>query len=306
MRVMSDLRCWMVFGIIVSAGAISGTLSVAEDVSPRLARVNKHSISQRDIDLELLVSGAREATDAERKAALERVIDRTLVVDFVATKGADPLAEDVENLVQSVRRGIEGGGETVEAVLGKLKLTEDDVRQVARASVSWKAFVRRTVTELQIREHFEQHREEFDGTRVRIRQIVRTIPPAGSPAEWDEAEKLLTDLRSHIEAGQVEFVAAATAHSHSPNAKSGGDVGFIRFRGDVPAAVATAAFALPVGETSRPIRSSVGVHLVQVMERQPGDLSLEDTRPSILNELGEQLWVKTVQELRKKARIKLE
>jgi len=202
-----------------------------------------------------------------------------------------------------VRTGIEGGGETVEAVLGKLNLTEEDVRHFARSSVSWKAYVRRTVTGPEIREHFEQHRERFDGTRVRIRQIVRTIPSRETPTEWVEAEKLLADLRSQIESGKIEFAAAAMAQSQSPAAKSGGDLGFIRYQGDVPAPVAAAAFALPVGETSQPLRSSVGVHLVQVTERQPGDLSLEDVRPFILQELGQQLWVKTVKTLRQKAKI---
>jgi len=303
MRFLMDLRCWLVVGSMALAAVISDSTSVAEDASPRLATVNKHAISQRDIDLELLVSGVREATEGEREAALERVIDRTLVADFIATKGADPLAEDVEERVLYVRTGIEGGGETVEAVLGKLNLTEEDVRHFARSSVSWKAYVRRTVTGPEIREHFEQHRERFDGTRVRIRQIVRTIPSRETPTEWVEAEKLLADLRSQIESGKIEFAAAAMAQSQSPAAKSGGDLGFIRYQGDVPAPVAAAAFALPVGETSQPLRSSVGVHLVQVTERQPGDLSLEDVRPFILQELGQQLWVKTVKTLRQKAKI---
>ena len=72
---------------------------------------------------------------------------------------------------------------------------------------------------------------------------------------------------------------------------------------DVPAPVSAAAFALKPGELSAPIRSTLGVHLVQVTARQPGELSLEDARPAIVQVLGEQLWVQTVKTLRAKAKI---
>ena len=300
----SDLRCVMVLRIISSVLMVaSGITSAADEVSPRIATVNKLTIHQRDVELELLVSGTKSPTPADREAALERVIDRVLVAHSIATKGTDPLTDDVEELVQYVRRGIESGGDNVEVVLGKLKLTEADVRHAAQAAVSWKAFVLRTVTESQIREHFEQHREQFDGTQVRMRQIVRTITAPGTTADWDDATKLLTDLRLQIESNKIDFAAAALAHSQSPTSKSGGDVGFIRFQGDVPAPVAATAFTLKIGETSPPIRSSVGVHLIQVTERKPGDLSLEDARPAVLRELGVQLWDTTVKTLRAKAKI---
>ncbi len=283
----------------------SGAACRGETPSPRLATVNGHPVLQRDVDLELLLllSGSRQPTPADRAQALERVIDRTLVAKFVATKGTDPLAEDVENRLQIIRRGIESGGDTLEAVLGRLKLTEADLRQAAQLSVSWEAYVRRTLTEKEIREHFESHRKQFDGTKVRIRQIVRTIPTTGPPAEWEAAEKLLTDLRQQIQAGKIDFAAAAAAHSMGPSAKQGGDVGLIGYHGGVPAPVTAAAFALKVGEVSPPVRSAVGVHLVQTTERIAGELSLEDARLAVRGELGEQLWEKTVKTLRAKAKL---
>ncbi len=296
-------RNWTIANAVVVMCLCGITLYAAEAPSPRLATVNGHPVWQRDVDLELLISGNRTPTPADRNAALERVIDRTLVAKFVAAKGVNPLAEDVENLIQFVRKGIESGGDTVEAVLGKLQLTEDDVRRAAEFSVSWQAYVARTVTDKEIREYFESHREQFDGTKVRLRQIVRGLPASATPAEWDEAEKLLADLQQQLTAGKIEFAAAAASHSTGPSAKSGGDLGWIGYQGGVPAPVSAAAFALKSGELNAPVRSSLGVHLVQVTERQPGELSLEDARPAVLQVLGEQLWNKTVLSLRAKAKI---
>ena len=303
---MQCFRVGPVFGMAIIVAAIltgSGTVCRAQAPAARLATVNSHPVFQREVDLELLLSRSRQPTPADQIAALERVIDRTLVAKFVATKGADPLAEDVENLLQILRHGIESGGDTFEAVLGRLKLTEADVRLVAQLSVSWQAYVSRTLTETEIRDYFETHREQFDGTKVRVSQIVRTVPITGTPAEWEAAEKLLTDLYQQIQAGKIEFAAAAAAHSMSPSGKNGGDVGIIGFDGGVLRPVAAAAFSQKVGEVSRPVRSSVGVHLVKTTERIPGELSLEDARPAVLSALGEELWVKTVKTLRAKAKI---
>lgn len=296
-------RNWTLANAVVVLWLCCVTACVAEAPSPRLATVNGHPVCQRDVDLELLISGNRQPTSEDRNAALERVIDRTLVAKFVAAKGTNPLSEDVENLVQFVRTGIQSGGDTVESVLGKLHLTEDDVRHAAELSVSWQAYVARTLTDKEIRPYFESHREQFDGTKVRLRQIVRGLPISATPAQWDEAEKLLADLQQQITAGKIEFAAAAAAHSTGPSAKTGGDVGWIGFQGGVPTPVRAAAFALKPGELSVPVRSSLGVHLVQITERQPGELSLEDARLAVLQVLGDQLWDKTVLSLRAKSKI---
>lgn len=303
MRQCVELRRGFSRWVLLAFFVVCRSACFADAPSPRLATVNGQAVTQRDVDLERLLSGSRPATPVEQAAALERAIDRALVTKFIAAKGADPLAEDVEKLVQFVRTGIESGGDTVETVLAKIQLTEDDVRQSARTSVGWQAYVRRTIKEQEIRESFETHREQLDGTQVRISQIVRSIAAPGTPEEWTQAEKLLADVRQQITAGTIEFSAAAATHSTSPTAKIGGDVGFIRFQGGVPAPVAAAAFSLKVGEVSAPVRSLVGVHLVLATERLPGELSLEDARPAVLRILGDELWKTTVDSLRAKAKI---
>lgn len=298
----NERRRGLLYGI-VTALLLCGNFSWGDDASPVLATVNKTTITQRDVDLDLLISGIKAPTPEDRQAALDRVIDRQLLAAAIETKGPDPLAEDVENLVQFIRRGIESGGDTAENVLGKLKLTEADIRNAARMTVHWNAHVLRTVSDRDIRAYFDQHRDQFDGTQIRVRQIVRIIPADSPPAALQDAEQLLNDLRQKIEAGQLDFAEAAKANSQSPSGKKGGEIGLIRYQGDVPGPVAHAAFSLKTGQLSPIIRSNVGVHLIQTLERQPGDLSLEDARPAVLRVLGDELWRETARKLRAKAKI---
>lgn len=276
---------------------------IADDGSRKVATVNGAPILARDVELELLLEGKRAPSATDREVATIRVIDRALVAKFLTKHSVKPLEEDVENLVERTRTGVQSGGETLDAVLKRLNLTEDDLRKSARAAVTWESYVLRTVTQKDLQTLFDSHREQYDGTQVRLKQIVRSLPTDAPATDWEAATTLLKEVRTEIAAGKLEFAAAAMKHSTSPSGKSGGEIGFVRYQGDVPAPVATAAFALKAGELSEPIRSPVGVHLIQVVERQLGDLSLEDARPALLRELGQQLWIKTVADLRGKAKI---
>jgi parvulin-like peptidyl-prolyl isomerase len=99
------------------------------------------------------------------------------------------------------------------------------------------------------------------------------------------------------------FAEAARQHSTSPSARQGGDLGYFRFQGRMPAAIAAVAFALPVGEISQPFRSSFGAHLVTVTDRKPGDLSLEDVRADVLEAVSRALWDDQVRQERAGAAI---
>jgi parvulin-like peptidyl-prolyl isomerase len=118
-----------------------------------------------------------------------------------------------------------------------------------------------------------------------------------------EAEDLLLQVKEDIAAGKTTFADAAKKHSQAPTAADGGDVGWFGWRGGLPAAVSEEAFALETGAVSEPVRSPLGVHLVQVVEREPGRLSLEDVRPAVYNALSKSLWQEIAQRQRKSARI---
>jgi len=122
--------------------------------------------------------------------------------------------------------------------------------------------------------------------------------------EWNNyLGQRLKDLKGQIASGKLTFQDAAKKHSESPTRDQGGEVGLIGFRGKLPAPVCRAAFSLKVNEISEPVISPFGVHLVQVTEIVPGDLSLEDVRPQIFDRLSEQLWTDTIARERKSAKI---
>lgn len=102
--------------------------------------------------------------------------------------------------------------------------------------------------------------------QVMARQIVRKLAPDASDAEVAKARTMLTELRAQVEGG-ADFAALAKAQSEdTATADKGGDMGWIK-RGQLVKAVDDAVFAMKAKEiTADPVRTPMGLHLIQVME----------------------------------------
>ena len=102
--------------------------------------------------------------------------------------------------------------------------------------------------------------------------------PTPTPAPRSEAEAiaLATELRDRILAGEKFEDIAAQYSNDTSNAQSGGDLGWFGHGAMVPT-FDEAAFALPIGQISEPITTSFGVHLIEVLEKDPARTLDEQT-----------------------------
>jgi peptidyl-prolyl cis-trans isomerase SurA len=90
----------------------------------------------------------------------------------------------------------------------------------------------------------------------------------------EDARQKLLNLRERIENGE-DFAALARAHSEDPaSAASGGDLGWSN-PGQMVPEFEKAMNALKPNELSQPVRTSFGLHLIQVLGRRNHDISQE-------------------------------
>lgn len=82
-----------------------------------------------------------------------------------------------------------------------------------------------------------------------------------------EAEQIVKDLRDG-----AEFAKMAINHSSASTALEGGDLGW-RYAEEIPSLFAEVVVEMKVGETSDPIRNSLGFHIVQLMNKQGASTS---------------------------------
>jgi peptidyl-prolyl cis-trans isomerase D len=124
------------------------------------------------------------------------------------------------------------------------------------------------VTPAEIRRYFDAHPREFERARS-ARFTVAYLSSAVTEADRAATLQKTQRLRAEI-AGGADFAAVARRESSDPSSRdNGGDLGWMRKGRTVPA-FDSAAFSLPVGELSQPVRSEFGYHLIQVQERPEG------------------------------------
>lgn len=276
----------------------------ADDAARLVVKVNGTAITAGDVGFIVATRNIKSEEQAEKEPKLiEELIDRQLVREFLARRKIAPPADELAYQIQVAEDVIKKHGDDPAKLLPKLGYTSERLKSELGLPLAWQVYARQTITLPQTREYFEQHRVELDGTQVRARQVFLKLPPKPDEAAIAAKVKSLKDLKEQIASGKITFQDAAKKHSESPTRDQGGEVGLIGFRGKLPLPVSRAAFALKVNEISEPVTSPFGVHLVQVTEIIPGDLSLEDVRPQIFDRLSEQLWTDTIARERKSAKI---
>lgn len=121
------------------------------------------------------------------------------------------------------------------------------------------------ISEREIREYYNAHRDEFRrpaSARVAIAYLTKAPSAADTLAALERARALRAEI-----VGGADFAEVARRESADPGSRErGGDLG--RFgRGQMVPAFEQAAFSLPLGQVSEPVQTQFGYHLIQVQER---------------------------------------
>ena len=127
------------------------------------------------------------------------------------------------------------------------------------------------VSDEEIGEYYNKHREEYEGKEsVRMKQLLLLLPPNADITIKTKMKNEALRLRGLIMSGE-SFDLLAAKYSQGPAAAQGGDVGFIE-RGTIIPEVEAAAFSLPVEKVSEVIESSLGFHIIKVVDKKGAGL----------------------------------
>jgi peptidyl-prolyl cis-trans isomerase C len=142
------------------------------------------------------------------------------------------------------------------------------------------------------RHHAAQSARYAIGERVRVRHVLFAVTPGVDVnALRQRAEACLLDVRCAAPDGEDRFAAAAAVTSNCPSGAEGGALGWLT-SDDCAPEFARELFGRPeVGVLPRLVHSRFGLHVVEVLAREPGVVpGFETVKSAVAQALRQQTF----------------
>jgi peptidyl-prolyl cis-trans isomerase C len=122
------------------------------------------------------------------------------------------------------------------------------------------------------RRHYAAHASAHrTGERVRVRHILFAVTPGVDVvALRKRAEPIFLDVRCHDALASDNFADAARKWSNCPSGEHGGDLGWLTSTDCAPEFARELFGHVEIGVLPRLVHSRFGLHVVEVLEREPG------------------------------------
>jgi len=141
------------------------------------------------------------------------------------------------------------------------------------------------------RRHHAAHPQVYsNGERVLLRHLLLAVTPGVNLAALRQrAEQLLLELRCADD--PQAFATQARQWSNCPSAAQGGDLGWLRQADCAPEFAREVFGHSDVGVLPRLVHSRFGLHVVEVLQRQPGEpLAYDQVHGAVRLALHNQAW----------------
>ena len=144
------------------------------------------------------------------------------------------------------------------------------------------------------RRHYAAHTARYrTGERVRVRHVLFAVTPGMDVvALRNRAETCLLDVRCHDGSASERFARAARGLSNCPSGEDGGELGWLAEADCAPEFARELLGHVEVGVLPRLVHSRFGLHVVEVLEREPGaQQSFESVQGAVRMALRQQAYV---------------
>ncbi|HEB82214.1 MAG TPA: molecular chaperone SurA [Gammaproteobacteria bacterium] len=230
------------------------------DIS-QLSRIDPASLKKQ-----LLEKMIRDTIQLQQAKALGITVD-----DLMLNRVLERLAKSNNMTLEQFRDVIEAQGINYARFREQ---TRDDlmIQQLQQRMVASKI----NVSDQEVQQYIEQNENPENATAsYHLRHILIATPEEASPEDIKKAEKKAMDVYRQIQNG-ARFEDIAIKVSSGRNALKGGDLG-VRKTNELPRLFVDAVRNLKPGETSKPVKSASGFHLLQLVSSSNDTVMVQQT-----------------------------
>ena len=161
------------------------------------------------------------------------------------------------------------------------------------------------VTDAEIDAYYDKNKSEFSNEQVRASHIlIKTVNDDLTDLPKDKVEaakKQIDEIYEKVLAGE-DFAELAKQYGQDGTKDKGGDLGYFS-KGDMVKEFSDAAFALNVGEISKPIKSQFGYHIIKLTDKKTENTDIAQAKEYIKSLLQKNKFNDYIKELEEKAKI---
>lgn len=320
------MKSCRVISLIILFVMITSTAGSSEIADKIIAVVNDEIITMKELNTafdpylkkieDTYQGNDKEKVITETKAAiLQRIIDAMLIEHEAKKAGASIKEEEVMNVLKDMlsRRNIqmEDFLKKLEHEGSSLSFVKNEIRgQLLRTRLMRKEIKSKImVSDQEIGEYYDRHRDEYEGREaVRLKQILLRVPPNVDKTTKAKIEEEARQIHKSALSG-TPFDLLAAKYSQGPATSQGGDIGFIE-KGVIIPEVETVAFSLPLDQISGVIESSLGFHIIKVVDKRgagfkPIAAVRDEIKSKLEDEKLEKKYDEWISSLRKRSYIEI-
>jgi peptidyl-prolyl cis-trans isomerase SurA len=282
----------LVFGLAAQAELVSGMSIVINDDVITYGEIAEATAPRVDMAARLYANDRQRFEDEVqrvREEQIEDLIDRKLILHEFTSSGyaTNVLEAFIDDQIQkNIKREYYGDRARFINTLHAEGMTFEMYRRKEREDfiVNYMGYQnvdaprKILISPLKIEQFYKAHQDEFKvDDQVKLRMIVISQPPDGSPAE---TRKTADEVLAKITSG-VSFAEMAGIYSSGSKRAEGGDYGWV-LRKDLKSELSDAAFSLKAGQPSRVIELPEACYILLVEDIRPAHVqSLTEVRADI-------------------------
>jgi peptidyl-prolyl cis-trans isomerase SurA len=279
----------------LAAAVLCASAAQAGVVNRIVAVVDNEIITEQDLRayVAALQAGQAEAGasgdegGALEQQSLERLIEHRLMLQEAIRKEVEVDPLEVLKRYTSFRDRFPSDGQ-FRAELAQAGLSEEQLKRKIREQLLVQQLIdsevrsRIVVSPQDVAKELRANPQlAKPGTRVRLSHLLVRVGERRSEAQ---ARALIDRLHGQLAEG-ADFAKLAKQHSEEAHGRDGGDMGWVS-PDDLMPALGEAVAGLRPGETSAPVQSPLGFHLIRVEERKDAaSLSLTDAHQAVSRQL---------------------
>jgi len=252
--------------------------------------------------------------EAERQI-LDQLIDERLVIQEADRLEIVIEEKDIDMAIRDVRESSKLSESQFKHALDEEGITVEEYREQLKNQMKKMRFVEQEIksriqtNEKEIESYYKEHKDSFNTPpEVKLQQILLMIPSEASEQEINQIRGNAEEIVRKIRNGE-DFDTMVKLHSQDSSAAAAGDIGFLK-QGELIPALNEVVFSLNVGELSSVIQSSLGFHIIRVLDKRERQKMTKEERWKeiegiLYNQKVEDKFKQLIKELRRKSYIKI-